>query len=81
MKDKMTQDEHVIAKLQIGLEVDTDDYSMGQIKGFIEGFKKGSQVEKADGTELCFITKIIIKKSEIESFEFCEVIKNKDEKP
>lgn len=57
------------------LEIDVNLFVSGYIKGFIEGFKRGSQVKKSEGTELCFLTKIVLEHNTIKETEFCEVIK------
>lgn len=82
LKDSIAEVKHVremqnrITKerLEQELEIDFSDFQLGYIKGYVAGFKKGSQVEKTEGTEICFITKLTVGDKEFD-YEFCEIIK------
>ena len=73
--------EYIKNKLQVELEVNVDNFNLGFIKGFVEGFKRASQIKFDNDIELAIITKIVLKDKTIDEIEFCKVIKteNKNE--
>lgn len=56
------------------LEINTDDYALGYIKGYAAGFKSGSQVSTPGVTRICFLTKVIVNGHEISAPEYCEIV-------